>query len=135
MPLERPTRGSVGTWVGSWLACLGIAAGLFSLARLFFFLANRVRLPELSAGELLRAFAGGLRFDLSAVLWLNAPFLLSHLVPMPGAIKDARSFRALQKALFLVPNGAALALELIDAAYYPWALRRSGPATWPWPRR
>jgi hypothetical protein len=112
-------------WVGSWLGSIGIALALFSAARLLFWWANQARLPPLSTPEIARAFAGGVRFDVSALLWLNSAFLLSHHVPHPW--RDRPWFRTAQKRLFLIVNGAALALELADVAYYPYALRRSGP--------
>jgi hypothetical protein len=112
-------------WVGSWAGCLGIALLLFSAARVLFWSVNQVRLPPLSLPELARAFAGGVRFDVSALLWLNAAFLVTHHLPHPW--RDRGWFRSAQKRLFLVVNGAALALELLDVAYFPYALRRSGP--------
>jgi arylsulfatase A-like enzyme len=117
--------GAAAAWVGSWLACLGIALLLFSAARLVFWSANQARLPALPLAEAARAFAGGVRFDVSALVWLNSAFLLSHLLPHPW--RDHPRYRLAQKRLFLAVNGAALTLELVDAAYYPFALRRSGP--------
>ena len=54
-------------------ANLLLVMALYTLCRLFFVWVNRDLYPDLSSAHLMEMLAGGLRFDLTAVLYLNRP--------------------------------------------------------------
>lgn len=96
---------------------LGVVAVLYSALRVLFLLLNRGAFPDPS----LVNFIGGIRFDLSAIGWLNLPWVVLYLVhPLPG-----RGFGRVQTALFLVLNAIGFFFNAVDIEYYKFTLRRS----------
>ncbi len=97
-----------------------IALFLFSFSRLFFYIFNLQSFQGLGLEDLALVFLGGLRFDLSALLAFNAPFIIFSHLPF--------SFRPLYQrvlnALYYIPNTLLLLLNFIDTAYYPFSLKR-----------
>lgn len=96
---------------------LGAVALVYTLARLVFWWANRDQFPH----PPLSAFLGGVRFDLSAIAWLNLPWVLLALVhPAPSP-----RFARLQAWTFLALNAIGLFFNWVDVAYYAFTLKRS----------
>ena len=60
---------------------LALAMFLFTLCRIGFYLFNTSYFPGLTASEFIRIFYGGLRFDLTAVLYINAFNILLSVIP------------------------------------------------------
>src|SRR6187549_3167053 len=54
---------------------------LFSLCRLGFLLFNLAFFSKPNAADFFRIFAGGLKFDLTAVLYVNAIFIVLVILP------------------------------------------------------
>ena len=96
---------------------LGGMAMLYTLLRLFFWLLNRDQFPAPPHS----AFLGGIRFDLSALAWLNMPWVLLALIhPEPSP-----RFARIQLWTFLAINAIGLFFNCIDIAYYSFTLKRS----------
>ena len=96
---------------------LGSVAGVYTVLRVFFWLYNR----ELFPTPPFAAFAGGVRFDLSAIAWLNLPWVLLCVIqPRPGKV-----FARVQLFTFLVVNAIALFFNCVDLGYYAFSLKRS----------
>lgn len=98
----------------------------YTLTRAVFFVANREYFDEVTASELARIFWGGLRFDLSAVLYTNALVLVVMLAPFK--LRHHRAYGRAVLGLFLALNGVALAINLADVAYYRFTLHRTTAA-------
>ncbi len=81
-----------------WRLLLSLAALTF--ARVVFLVFN-TDLLHLGKTALWPAFAGGLRFDLAALVYLNAPMLLMHLLPF-GLMVKCTPERG-HNALFFIP--------------------------------
>ncbi|MEL6638176.1 MAG: sulfatase-like hydrolase/transferase, partial [Bacteroidota bacterium] len=111
-------------YLAQLLLRLGIVYLLFAICRLVFYLANLGAFPELAGGDLLTIFLAALRFDTVAIVYTNALFILSYLVPLPW--RDRDWYRKGQLLLFLSFNFLALLLELIDAGFFGFSFRRSG---------
>lgn len=102
---------------------LFLVMGLYSLCRIGFYVFNTPFFPDMSAGNFLYLMVGGLKFDLSAVLYINALFILVLIVPL-----NYRFNPAFQKGLniwFFVTNGIGLAANVSDFIYYRFTLRRT----------
>lgn len=98
----------------------------FILSRMHFLIIRYEYFLYASLGEILFALLHGLRFDLSAIALLNTPLLLFLI----GLVW----FRALIAfntivvfGYLLLVNSTAIIINLIDAAYFPYTGRRSGP--------
>ena len=95
--------------------------GVYTLLRLGFYLFNFGTFRGLDAGAVLLAFGHGLRFDISALLWLNLPLVLLSLFVGAADQPRQRWLRGLLVAL----NAPGLALNLIDWEYFKFIGRRS----------
>ena len=68
-------------------------------------------------------FWGGLVFDTSAILYTNVLWVL--MVLFPWYRKENHVYHHVCKWVYLVVNGIALAMNLADAAYFPYTMRRT----------
>jgi len=95
--------------------------GVYTLLRLGFYLFNFNTFRRLDAEAVLLAFGHGLRFDISALLWLNLPLVLLSL--FVGATDQPR--QRWLRGLLVGLNAPGLALNLIDWEYFKFIGRRS----------
>lgn len=96
---------------------------IYALLRLGFYGSNASLFPHVDAGKLLVMFAGGVRFDIVALLYLNILYIV--MMTVPGPFKDNRIYQQVAKWIFVVVNSIGIALNLIDFAYYPFTLKRT----------
>ena len=66
---------------------------------------------------------GGLVFDTAAILVTNIPYVVMMLFPLHW--KETHGWQLACKWVYLVINGLAFAINLADAAYFPFTLRRT----------
>ncbi|SNC65963.1 Phosphoglycerol transferase MdoB [Hymenobacter gelipurpurascens] len=94
--------------------------GVYLLLRLGFYLSNQAVFQEAPVGQVLWAFWHGFRFDISALLLLNIPFLVLSLVP-----RFTRNWQRTVRGVYLTLNAAGIALNLIDTQYFKFIGRRT----------
>ena len=97
--------------------------GLYTICRIGFYFYNTDYFPDMTFPRFGKIMIGGLRFDLSAVLYLNSLFILLLIIPF-----DFRFRKGYQKFLyylFLVVNATGLAANVADFIYYKYTLRRT----------
>ena len=68
-------------------------------------------------------WAGGLLFDTSAILYTNVLYIVLMLFPLHW--KERPSYHRFCKGLFLMVNGVALAINLMDSVYFRYTMRRT----------
>ena len=68
-------------------------------------------------------FRGGLVFDTSAILVTNIPYVVLMLLPWHG--KETKAYHSLCRWVYLIINGLALAVNLCDAVYFRYTMRRT----------
>ena len=100
-----------------------LAMLLFTLCRIGFYLYNTSYFPEMTGSHFLRILWGGLRFDLTAVLYINSLFILLTLIPFDFRFKPV--YQTILKYLFYISNGIGIAANLADFIYYKFTLRRT----------
>ena len=100
-----------------------IALFLAFLSRIFFLIFNPV---FFSFGflVLVQAFLYGFIYDFSALVYLNALFILMHLLPL--ALQNKKGFQQILMGLFIISNGSAILFNLIDTGYFAFSGKRSG---------
>ena len=98
---------------------LGIAFLMFSASRLLFLIFNKSYFPNIN----INVFFYGLRFDLVAVCYLFAPFILLHVIPFTK-YEYAWREKAL-RVLFHIGSLTGLFLNFIDVIYYNFIFKRS----------
>ena len=97
---------------------------VYFLARVAYLLVNYSYFQQgLSFRRLMEMFGGGLVFDTSAILVTNIPYIVLMLLPCHG--KENPFWQNLCKWVYLVVNGVALAMNLCDAVYFRFTMRRT----------
>lgn len=109
--------------IGNTLGKLFIVTALYSLCRAVFYLLNKSAFSANSPLELARIFFYGIRFDYSAVILFNLPFLLAYLLPF-SFVTNRRYLRSAD-ALFILLNAGLLLLNLGDSEYFKYTGKRS----------
>jgi phosphoglycerol transferase MdoB-like AlkP superfamily enzyme len=96
---------------------------LYSAGRIIFFLFNAPMFPNVDFHSFMRIMRGGVMFDTSAVLYLNAIYFLLYLIPFP--FKFNVWYQRMLKWIFMIFNGLGLAFNYIDVIYYRFILKRT----------
>jgi phosphoglycerol transferase MdoB-like AlkP superfamily enzyme len=95
---------------------------LFSISRLLFFLLNYRYFSPAGTSELLKIFLYGMRFDLSALLIINVPFILMYTVPF--RFREKRWYLLVSDVYFYAVNIFALITNYVDVVYFRFTLKR-----------
>jgi len=77
----------------------------------------------MTASRFFWILAGGLRFDLAAIVYTNALVLILTLIPF--YFRFNRRYQSIVKWIFYVCNGVALAVNVADFIYFRFTLRRT----------
>ncbi|MBO7538416.1 MAG: LTA synthase family protein [Prevotella sp.] len=110
--------------LGAMLGNLAIAYVLYFLARIIYLLVNYSYFEQgLTFSHLMEMLGGGLVFDTSAILVTNIPYIILMLLPWHR--KENKLYQQICKWVFIVINGLALAINLCDAVYFRYTMRRT----------
>ena len=71
---------------------------------------------------------GGFHFDLAALLYVNALFILLYIIPFPFRYNSI--YQKIARIIFFITNGFALLVNCIDFIYFRFTLRRSTFDVW-----
>lgn len=96
---------------------------LFQLCRLVFYLLNRSMFPGLDWDQWRNIIKGGVVFDVAAMFYFNALFIVLMLIPFRFRVSSG--YQQMVKYVFFITNGIALMLNCIDFIYYRFTLRRT----------
>ena len=96
---------------------------LFFFSRIFFYLFNFHYFSGLGFVELMKIFFIGLRFDISAIIIINAPFILLNSIPFRFRYKKV--YQGFVNAYFYIINALALMLNFVDLIYFRFTLKRT----------
>jgi phosphoglycerol transferase MdoB-like AlkP superfamily enzyme len=96
---------------------------LFFLSRIFFFLFNFTYFSAAGFPALMKIFFFGLRFDISAVLIINAPYILFNIIPFKFRYK--KGYQVILNIYFYLINIIGLASNFIDLIYFRFTLKRT----------
>lgn len=101
-----------------------LALAVFMVARVVFLVVNYASFgSHLTMGLLGDMFRGGLTFDLSALVCVNAVYILMMLLPWSG--KERRGYQLAAKLVFVFANSVALLANLADTYLFRFSGRRT----------
>ena len=107
--------------VCNWLMMMAV----FMLMRLFFYWVNIDMYPAVNGAHLLEMCLGGIRFDMTALLYLNSVYLLLMFLPLPWQWRTDKTYRRVAYWLFLVPNMVGILANAVDTVYVRFSGRRT----------
>ena len=102
---------------------IGILMVTYSFCRILFYLFNTASFPKVTFFSFLTIMKGGLMFDISAILYLNAVYMFLFLLPFQFTFSNW--YQKGLKWMFMMVNGVGLAFNLIDIVYYRYILKRT----------
>ena len=102
-----------------------LVMAIYTLLRLAFYWINIDLYPNVSVRHLLEMLQGGVRFDLTALLYLNSLYLLLVLLPLPVKIRNHKTYIAAAKWAYWVPNIIGFIANFIDIVYVRFTDRRT----------
>lgn len=105
------------------LARLSIALLAYPLAKILFFIFNYSHFQDISILKFPLILIEGLRFDIVALIFINAPFIVFHILPFK--FTKSKGYQVLLKSLFLATNSIAVLADLGDTKYYQFTLKRT----------
>lgn len=109
---------------GALVVNIFMAFVVYLIARVAFLLENFSYFSEgLSFSQVGEWFWGGYIFDRSAITYTNSLYIVMMLFPL--WIKERRGYHLLCKWVFVVVNTLTLVINLCDAVYFPYTLRRT----------
>ena len=96
---------------------------IYSVCRILFFAFNAAMFPNVTVSSLSIMMLGGLKFDVSGLLYVNLLYFLFAIFPTPWNHK--KGYRIFLKWIYILPNSVGIALNVIDFIYYPFILKRT----------
>lgn len=96
---------------------------LYAVCRLGFYLANLSLFNHLNFSEILYIFAGGIKFDIVALLYINSLFIVLQAIPFPFRYRTG--YQKFCKWLFIITNSLGILANFSDFAYYKYTLKRT----------
>jgi len=94
----------------------------YQFCRLLFFLYNSEYFSSISLIDYLRIVKGSIRFDISAVLYVNSLVIILCLIPSNLIFK--RWYKNIINYLFIYCNLLGITVNIIDVFYYPFSKSR-----------
>lgn len=95
---------------------------VYTIFRLLFFLFNFQTFSAFAWSEIFLCFLLGLRFDLSAIIYVNSIFMLLHFIPLK--VRYKKNYQSFLKWIFFVSNFTILISGLIDIKWFGFVEKR-----------
>ncbi|MEQ8303532.1 MAG: sulfatase-like hydrolase/transferase [Cyclobacteriaceae bacterium] len=95
----------------------------YTVCRIGFYLFNFNFFPDMELGRMFTILLGGLKFDLSAILYINSLFILLSIIPFRFRFREG--YQKALKYIFIITNGVGFLANVADFVYYQFTLRRT----------
>lgn len=96
---------------------------LYTLCRLGFYYFNHDLFHNITFLKYMRILRGGIKFDVSALIYINVIFILLQIIPFPFRYKEG--YQKFCKWLFVISNSIGILANFADFAYYRYTLKRT----------
>ena len=96
---------------------------LYSFCRIIFYLNNLSFFSGIDFGSFLYILYGGLKFDTTAIFYINLIFILSQVIPFKFRFNPG--YQKVFLIVFYVTNAIGLLANFVDIIYYPFTLKRT----------
>ena len=96
---------------------------IYTICRLFYYLISLDLYPNVTTGHLLEMMIGGLRFDITALFYLNSVYMALMFLPLPW--RTERVYQRVAQWFYLIPNGLGIIANCVDMVYVRFSARRT----------
>lgn len=100
-----------------------ILLAVYMLSRWFFYYMNINSFQDVTFSEMMTISWGGLRFDISALCYLNLICIIMQFIPLK--VRDSVNYQRVVKIIFLVINILGVLLNVADIVYFEFGGRRT----------
>ena len=114
-------------WLHPWttMVCnILLVMLIYTLSRLFLYITFPHLFQGVPTAHLMEMMFGGMRFDLTAILYLSSAYILLVMLPLPEFVRNNGAFSIVAKLLFYIPNALGIIINCIDMPYIPFSTRR-----------
>ncbi|MFI5164177.1 MAG: LTA synthase family protein [Bacteroidia bacterium] len=105
------------------LVRLSVALLSYPVCKILFFLFNHKYFQDVSVTDFISILFFGLRFDISALVLMNTPFILLHLIPFGFTRK--KWYQLILKTVFIIVNSISILANCLDFEYYKYILKHT----------
>lgn len=105
------------------LLSLGLVLLCYIDCSILFYFFNKSSFPEVGFSGFMQTLWYSLRFDVTAIMFTNALFIL--LVSFPFNFFKNKVYRGITKTIFLISNGVAILANCSDFAYFSFIHKRT----------
>ena len=98
---------------------------LYTCMRLFCYAVNDSMFPDMTFAHFWEILCGGMRFDLTAVLYLSSLYIIMILLPLPAEWRMRPKVQQKLVWLLWIPNAIGILVNMIDIVYIRFTDRRT----------
>ena len=113
-------------WMHPWtvgVCNIALIFVLYSLMRLFYYLISLDLYPDVSLGHWMEMMIGGMRFDVTALFYLNSLYMVLMFAPHPW--RSNKTYLTVAKWFYWVPNCIGVIANCMDMVYMRFTDRRT----------
>ena len=103
---------------------LSIALLAYPICKIIFFFFNYRYFSDVYIPDFIPMLFWGLRFDLSALVLVNSPFIILHIISF-GFLTSKKWYQAVLKIVFVTVNSIAILADCVDLEYYKFTFKRT----------
>lgn len=96
---------------------------LLTITRIVFYAFNADLFSDISFGDFMTILRGGLKFDTTAIIYLNIAFIVMNILPF-RFVYDA-VYQKIAKWIYIVTNSLGLLANVADTVYYQFTVKRT----------
>ncbi len=96
---------------------------VYMLTRWMFYYKNISSFPDVTLSEMMTICRGGLRFDVSALCYINLLYIVLQVLPLRA--RHTARYQRVAKIIFLCTNAIGIAVNVADIAYFEFGGRRT----------
>lgn len=96
---------------------------LYTLSRLLYFFANHDLYAMVTGGHLWEMLCGGMRFDMTAVFYLNSVYVVMQLLPLH--FRENHVYQTVARWFYYIPNIVGLFCNSVDTIYTRFSAKRT----------
>lgn len=100
-----------------------VLMAVYMLSRWFFYYMNLGSFTDVKMADMMRMSLGGMRFDLSALCYLNLLCIVLQFLPVKK--RDSVAYQRTIKGIFLAVNILGIAVNCADIVYFEFGGRRT----------
>ena len=107
-----------------WMLCIRILTVLifYQVCRILYFIYNINYFQSIDLETYIYILFGSIKFDISAVMYLNLLLIFFSLIPINLLIK--KWYKSLLAYLFIVTNSIGILSNIVDIFHYPFTKNR-----------